>query len=61
MQLLSGLTHCHSLGILHRGLAPKNILITRNNVLKITNFKSARTVSYTSTRTYTIEVSKLLL
>jgi serine/threonine protein kinase len=37
-QLGAGLAHAHERGIVHGGLAPKNILITREGELRITNF-----------------------
>lgn len=37
-QLLSGLDHCHSNGVLHRDMKCSNLLIDRNGVLKIADF-----------------------
>lgn len=37
-QILSGLDHCHSNGVLHRDMKGSNILIDNNGVLKIADF-----------------------
>lgn len=37
-QLLSGLDHCHSHGILHRDIKGSNLLIDNNGILKIADF-----------------------
>lgn len=40
--MLSGIAHCHSLGVMHRDLKPQNILVTRDGGLKIADFGLAR-------------------
>lgn len=42
LQLVSGLTYCHSLRIVHRDLKPANILIDANGQLQIADFGIAR-------------------
>ncbi|RWV89265.1 hypothetical protein BHE74_00037748 [Ensete ventricosum] len=37
-QLLEGLAHCHSRGILHRDIKGSNLLIDNNGILKIADF-----------------------
>lgn len=37
-QLLCGLEHCHSRGVLHRDIKGSNLLIDKNGVLKIGDF-----------------------
>lgn len=40
-QLLSGLQHCHERGILHRDIKASNLLIDKNGMLKIADFRLA--------------------
>jgi serine/threonine protein kinase len=37
-QLLSGLEHCHSCGVLHRDIKGANLLLDNNGILKIADF-----------------------
>lgn len=37
-QLLRGLDHCHSCGVLHRDIKGSNLLIDNNGILKIADF-----------------------
>jgi len=37
-QLLSGLYHCHTNGVLHRDIKGSNLLIDNNGILKIADF-----------------------
>mmetsp|Transcript_24425 Transcript_24425/g.58222 ORF Transcript_24425/g.58222 Transcript_24425/m.58222 type:complete len:301 (+) Transcript_24425:1000-1902(+) len=41
-QLLLGLKHCHTRGIMHRDLKPQNLLIEKGNKLKIADFGLSR-------------------
>ncbi|KAH8700931.1 kinase-like domain-containing protein [Talaromyces proteolyticus] len=40
-QLLHGVDYLHSVGVTHRNLKPENLLLTRNGVLKISDFGCA--------------------
>ena len=58
-QLSSGLLYCHSHRILHRDLKPQNLLIDKNDNLKLADFGLARAFGI-PLRTYTHEVCALL-
>lgn len=55
VQLLEGLSYCHSMGVMHRDLKPQNILVTRDGRLKLCDFGLARTY-IPNTRPLTVEV-----
>lgn len=44
-QILKGLSHAHSRGIIHRDIKPHNIMILRDGTVKVTDFGIARLVS----------------
>ncbi|KAJ1414127.1 kinase-like domain-containing protein [Ochromonadaceae sp. CCMP2298] len=55
MQILEGVSYCHSMGVMHRDLKPQNILVSRTGTLKIADFGLARAISPYN-RPLTIEV-----
>lgn len=54
-QMLAGLAHCHSLGVMHRDLKPQNILVAKDGSLKIADFGLARCFT-PNARPLTVEV-----
>lgn len=44
-QICSGLAYAHRAGLLHRDIKPANILVTRDDVVKLSDFGIARAVS----------------
>lgn len=48
-QILIAVEFCHSLQVIHRDVKPENILISKNNVVKLCDFGFARTIANSGT------------
>ena len=58
-QLLRGLEHCHSCGVLHRDIKGSNLLIDNNGILKIADFGLASVFNPNQTQPLTSRVVTL--
>jgi len=44
-QILLGIEHCHSHGVMHRDLKPQNLLVSKDNIIKLADFGLGRSFS----------------
>ena len=51
MQIAKALEHAHSRGIVHRDIKPHNVMVLKNDSVKVTDFGIARVMSKTNTLT----------
>ena len=58
-QLLSGLNHCHSHGVLHRDIKGSNLLVDNNGMLRIADFGLATFFSHSQKQPLTSRVVTL--
>lgn len=50
LQLVSGVSFMHSMGVAHRDLKPENILLSQDGILKLADFGMATMFEYKGQR-----------
>lgn len=55
LQLCDALEHAHIKGIIHRNVRPENIIITKENIVKLTNFDLAKKSDMSTRSTYDLK------
>lgn len=55
IQLCEALEHAHIKGIIHRNVRPENILLTPNNIVKLTNFDLAKKSDMSTRSTFDLK------